>query len=61
MQSGVIVIPKSVHADRIRQNFDVFDFYLTEEEMERLRSLDKAQPVGGRAEDVDRLLQALTW
>lgn len=61
MQSGVIVIPKSVHADRIRQNFDVFDFQLTEEEMERLRSLDKAQPVGGRAEDVDRLLQALTW
>lgn len=40
IQRGVAVIPKSVHEDRIRQNFDVFDFSLTQEDMDRIRSMD---------------------
>ena len=40
LQSDVVVIPKSVHEDRMRENFDVFDFELTAAEMEQLEQLD---------------------
>lgn len=40
IQRGVVVIPKSVHEDRIKQNFDVFDFSLTAEDMDQIRTLD---------------------
>lgn len=40
VQRGVIVIPKSVRADRMRENLDVFDFELSEEEMKRIAELD---------------------
>ncbi len=43
LQSGVVVIPKSVHTQRMQENFDVFDFTLTEEEMRRLEALDGGQ------------------
>ena len=33
MQSGVVVIPKSVYKERMQQNFDLFDFTLTAEDM----------------------------
>lgn len=48
LQRGVVVIPKSVHEDRIRQNFDVFDFSLTKEDMDKIKTMDI-----GRSEIVD--------
>ena len=40
LQRGVVVIPKSVHADRIRQNFEVFDFSLSRDDMEKIKAMD---------------------
>ena len=42
-QIGVVVIPKSVRKERMQENFDVFDFTLTPEEMEQISTLDTAQ------------------
>lgn len=43
LQRGIVVIPKSVHIERMEQNLDVFDFKLTEEDMIVMASLDKKQ------------------
>ncbi|MDV6291081.1 aldo/keto reductase [Streptomyces rochei] len=41
LQLGNIVIPKSVTPERIRQNLDVFDFTLTDDEMTAIAGLDR--------------------
>ena len=41
VQRGIVVIPKSTHKDRMKQNLDVFDFELTEDEMTRLKQLNE--------------------
>ena len=40
VQRGVIVIPKSVRPERMRENIDIFDFELSDDEMTRIASLD---------------------
>lgn len=40
IQRGVAVIPKSVHKERMEQNFDIWDFKLTDDEMHRISALD---------------------
>lgn len=39
LQSGIIPLPKSATPSRIASNFDVFDFELTEEEVERINQM----------------------
>ena len=41
MQRGIVVIPKSVHKNRMEENFDVFDFELSDEDMKAIAKLDK--------------------
>lgn len=40
IQRGVVVIPKTVHEDRMKQNFDVFDFTLSEDDMAKIKLMD---------------------
>ena len=40
VQRGVVVVPKSTHVERIKENIDIFDFELNEEEMKQISSLD---------------------
>ena len=40
VQRGVVVIPKSTHVERIKENIDIFDFELNEEEMKQISLLD---------------------
>ncbi len=40
LQSDVVVIPKSVHKDHMQQNFDLFDFTLSAEDMATVEALD---------------------
>ncbi|XP_059190486.1 aldo-keto reductase family 1 member D1-like isoform X2 [Centropristis striata] len=41
VQRGVVVIPKSFNPERIKHNFQIFDFSLTEEEMKAIEGLNK--------------------
>ena len=43
IQRGIVVIPKSTHIERMEENFNVFDFELTAEDMEIIATLDKGQ------------------
>ncbi len=44
VQQGVIVIPKSVHRERMRENLDIWNFKIEDADMERIGSLDKNCP-----------------
>ena len=44
VQQGVIVIPKSVHRERMRENLDIWNFKIEDDDMERIGSLDKNCP-----------------
>lgn len=41
IQRGVVVIPKSTHKERMIENFDVFDFKLSDADMNKIKSLDQ--------------------
>ncbi len=43
IERGDIVFPKSVHPQRMKENFEIFDFELTDEEIEALTALDKGE------------------
>jgi diketogulonate reductase-like aldo/keto reductase len=53
IQRNVVVIPKSVHQDRIISNSQIFDFELSEEDMEMVQSIDMELRVGPNPDNFD--------
>ena len=47
VQQGIIVIPKTTHIERMRENIHLFDFQLTDEEMQLIRQLDTGHNITG--------------
>ncbi|MCR5741558.1 MAG: aldo/keto reductase [Gammaproteobacteria bacterium] len=58
-QEKIVIIPKSVHYERIKENIEIFDFKLTEEEIEGLRKLDQNQIIIGNPETPERVVKQL--
>lgn len=47
MQIGVTTIPKSSNEDRIKENFSIFDFELSNADMKEIESIDQDKRIGG--------------
>lgn len=52
IQIGVVTIPKSTHKERIYENADIYDFELTQEDMDNINALNKNERVGGNPENL---------
>ena len=60
-QKDIIVSPRSTNPEHIRENFDLFDFELTADEMAQLSALDKKEPLIGGPETPELVEFSLTW
>lgn len=60
IERGVIIIPKSTHEERIRENLDIWDFSLTEEDMAAIAALDmgKSQIIDHSAAETAKYLNS---
>lgn len=59
-QKGIAVIPRSTQPEHIRENFALFDFKLTADELAQLSALDKKEPLIGKPETPELVEFSLT-
>jgi 2,5-diketo-D-gluconate reductase A len=57
IQRGDIIFPKSVHGDRMKSNFDIFDFVINRDEMDAITGLDRGESgrIGPNPETFDHI------
>ncbi len=55
IQRGDIIFPKSVTPSRVEENFDIFDFELTDGEMAEITGLDRNQRNGPNPDEFNRI------
>lgn len=60
-QKGIAVIPRSTRPEHIKENFALFDFTLTIEEMAQLSALDKKELLIGKPQTPELVEFSLTW
>lgn len=60
-QRGIIVIPKSTHIERMEQNIDIFNFTLSEEDMQEIAKLDTGKSLFFDHHDADAVKQFMSW
>ncbi|MGN0154560.1 MAG: aldo/keto reductase [Lachnospiraceae bacterium] len=51
VQRGIVVIPKSTHKERMKENLDIFDFALSTKEMKQLKELDENKSMWAEYDD----------
>ena len=61
LQLGIVIIPKTVSPDRLKENIDVFDFELTAGDMQTLSRMDKAQPLIGNPQNPALVESSAKW
>lgn len=61
IQRDVIIIPKSVHIERMKQNLDIFDFELTDEEMAEIATLDTGKSLFFDHHDAETTKLFMSW
>lgn len=61
IQRGVIIIPKSTHIERMRQNIDIFDFSLSDEDMAAIATLDTGRSLFFDHHDAETTRMFMGW
>lgn len=60
-QKGIIAIPRSTKPEHIRENFDIFDFDLTNDEIAKLTEFDQKTAMIGNPNSPELVEMSLTW
>lgn len=61
LQKGVILIPKSSHKERMEQNFNIFDFELTAEDIAKIETLDMGKSIIIKHQTGEAAEQFVSW
>lgn len=63
MQRNIVAIPMTMNPEHMKQNIDIFDFVLTDDEMKKIADLDRGNGMGGfgKPTDAEGFRQMIEW